>query len=173
MRIGPRFLAVIGLASAVVGVATTSGPALTVENSFLERFEGNWSGAGTVMKDAFPVRVNCNAVGQPGTNRVVVQGNCGIAIVSRRLMADLTFDPASGRYRGIYVGSKVGPARLSGRRRGNVIDLTITWPKPVNGDTKATMTVHNDGSGQMRISVADNLEPGGPIETTSDIVLGR
>jgi hypothetical protein len=44
---------------------------------------------------------------------------------------------------------------------------------PVNGDTQATMVVKNDGRGTLRITVADNLTPGGPIEKTSEIVLAR
>ncbi len=166
-----RILAAIGLAG-VVAVAA-SAPASAGESSFLNRFKGSWTGAGTVTKDALSVRVNCKAVGQPGDNHIVVQGNCGIAIISRPMVADLTYNPASGRYSGTYVGAKVGPAHLSGERRGNVVELTITWPKPVNGDTKATLVIENAGSGSLRIMINDRPAPGAPMVRTSDLVLSQ
>ena len=112
-----RILAAIGFAC-VIAVAA-SVPASATESSFLSRFKGNWTGAGTVTKDTLSVHVSCKAVGEPGDNHIVVQGNCGIAMISRPMIADLTYDPASGRYSGTYVGAKVGPARLSGKRNGN------------------------------------------------------
>ncbi|MEJ0096694.1 MAG: hypothetical protein WDM84_00090 [Bauldia sp.] len=50
--------------------------------------------------------------------------------------------------------------------------LAITWPKPVNGDTRARMTIVNSGS-SMRIVVDDNVTPGGPELATSDLVLSQ
>jgi hypothetical protein len=146
------------------------------EASFLSRFEGNWSGAGHVKKDAQSDtwQVSCRMSGQPGVNRISIDGNCRAAvIVNRAIGAHLVYDPASGRYSGTYIGSVVGPARLSGQRVGDAVKLTITWPKLVNGDTKAAMTVHNAGNGQLRITVADNLVPGGPVQTTSEIRLAH
>jgi hypothetical protein len=166
-----RILAAIGFAC-VIAIAA-SAPASAAESSFLNRFKGNWTGAGTVTKDALSVRVSCKAVGQPGDNRIVVQGNCGVAIISRPMVADLTYDPASGRYSGTYIGAKVGPARLTGTRSGNVVKLTITYPKPVNGDTKATLVIENAGSGSLRIMINDRPAPGAPMERTSDLVLSQ
>ncbi len=164
-------LAAISLLGVIA--VTASVPASAAENSFLNRFKGNWSGAGTVTKDALSVHVSCNAVGKPGENHIVVQGNCGVAVFSQPIGADLTFDPASGRYSGTYIGSKVGPAHLSGKRDGNVVQLTITYPKPVNGDTKAKLMIENAGSGSLRIMVIDNPAPGAPMERTSDLVLSQ
>ncbi len=89
-------------------------------------------------------------------------GKCGAFIFSREISADIHYDPETGRYAGVYIGSSIGPARLSGRRVGDAIVLTITWPKPVNGDTSATMTIRNAGDGALIITVADQLHPGGP-----------
>jgi hypothetical protein len=172
MLMKSRTLAAVGFTCVIAGIAA-NGPADAAENSFLNRFKGNWSGAGTVTKDALSVRVSCNAVGQPGENHIVVQGNCGVAIISRQMIADLTFDPASGRYSGTYIGAKVGPAHLSGKRRGNIVDLTITWPKPVNGDTKAKLIIENAGLGSLRIMINDNPAPGAPVARTSDLVLSQ
>jgi hypothetical protein len=60
---------------------------------------------------------------------------------------------------------------LSGSRSGDAMRLTIDWPKPVNGDTRAEMTITNEGSGLLRITVRDNLFPGGPVQQTSELVL--
>jgi hypothetical protein len=62
---------------------------------------------------------------------------------------------------------------LPGTRKGDVVNLRIEWPRPVNGDTQAAMVIQNDGQGRLRITVADNLTPGGPVQQTSEIVLAR
>ena len=82
-----------------------------------------------------------------------------------------TFDPSSGRYTGTYVGSSIGPARLSGKRGGDAVNLTITWPKPVRGDTTAAMTIRNTGNGQLGITIVDEVPAGGPKAQVSSISL--
>lgn len=144
------------------------------EVTFLNRFSGSWAGTGTVQRNAAtsPWHVNCLVSGSPGANRISIQGSChGAIIVARRIGAELTFDSKSGAYHGVYTGAKVGPARLSGTRSGDVVSLLITWPAPVNGDTQAFMTIQNGGSGILSISVRDNLSPGGPVQQTSNLVL--
>jgi hypothetical protein len=91
--------------------------------------------------------------------------------VTRKIGADLTVD-SSGKYTGTYVGSKIGPAALSGRRQGDTIVLDVTWPKPVNGDTKAKMTISNTGDG-FSFAVDDLDKPGGKPVRMSDIRLTR
>ena len=66
----------------------------------------------------------------------------------------------------------MGPARVSGRRTGDVLNLAITWPKVVNGDAKARMTIENAGGGRLRIATFDNVVVGGPEVLTSDAGLG-
>jgi hypothetical protein len=142
------------------------------ETIFLARFDGVWSGSGTVQKDAGsdPWNVACNAVGRLDNNHISIKGTCTAAvIVSRAIQADLTYNPASNTYSGVYIGAKSGPARLSGKRVGDRIDLTITWAAPINGDTKARMTIYNEGSGSLRIVVSDQVAPGGPLKATSTI----
>jgi hypothetical protein len=113
-------------------------------------------------------------MGSPAENRISAQGNCRAVLIFRRQIGIvLVHDPQSGTYRGTYTGSRIGPARLIGTRSGDALNLRIEWPRPVNGDTQATMVVQNDGRGILRITVADNLTPGGPIEKTSEIVLAR
>jgi hypothetical protein len=72
-----------------------------------------------------------------------------------------------------YTGSRIGPARLTGIRSGDAVNLRIEWPRPVNSDTQATMVIRNDSQGALRITVTDNLTPGGPTQQTSEIVLAR
>lgn len=164
----------IALIAILAGAAAP--PASAAEEGFLDRFGGTWSGSGRVQREgtSSPRQVNCSVTGQPGANRLSFQGACRAAVIfSRQIGASLTYDPGSGQYRGTYTGSAIGPAQLSGTRRGDTVDLRIDWPRPVNGDTQARMTIRNGGDGLLRITVADNLTPGGPIQQTSDLVLRR
>jgi hypothetical protein len=159
--------AMLVLLSATVAYA---GP--PKETVFLARFDGAWSGSGTVQKDAGsdPWNVACNAIGRLDNNHISIKGACTAAmIVSRAIQADLTYNPATNTYSGVYIGAKSGPARLYGKRVGDRIDLTITWAAPINGDTKARMTIYNEGSGSLRIVVSDQVGPGGPVKATSMI----
>jgi hypothetical protein len=163
------------LVSVFAAAALLGGsPASAQESDFLARFDGSWSGGGLVQRNASenPNRVRCDMRGDSSATGVSISGTCRAAVVfSRRISADIRLDPATGRYSGTYVGSKVGPARLSGTRKGDAVNLTITWPKPVNGDTKARMTIRNDGNGDLRIVVTDEAEPGGPSAEVTDLAL--
>jgi hypothetical protein len=161
-------------AAAGVAILCSPSPSGAAEDDFLSRFQGSWAGSGSIQRNAqsSPWRVGCTVDGNPGQNKIDIKGNCRAAvIVQRAIGANLVYDPGSGLYRGVYTGSRVGPARLSGRRNGDVINLTISWPRPVNGDTEARLMIRNEGRGELRITVADNLTPGGPIQQTSNIVL--
>lgn len=156
--------------------ALTLSPAQAAETDFLERFRGTWSGSGKVQREgnSQPRQVTCSVAGSPSENRISAQGNCrAFAIFSRPIGVDLAYDPRSGTYRGTYTGARIGPAKLSGRRQGDVVNLRIEWPRPVNGDTQAAMAIRNEGQGRLRISVADNLTPGVPVQQTSEIILAR
>ena len=69
------------------------------------------------------------------------------------------------------VGAAMGPAQLAGRRRGDAVVLTVTWPKPVNGDTNATMTIVNAGNRSLLITVTDRLEAGGRTAEVTRLAL--
>jgi len=150
-------------------------PAQAQESDFLDRFSGSFSGSGLVQRNAneSPAQVSCTLTGQPSTTGISMSGQCGAFIFSKQIRADLTFDPGTGRYTGVYVGSSIGPARLSGTRQGNAVVLTITWPQVVNGDTKATMTIHNAGNGQLAITVTDRVAPGGPAAEVTRLALNQ
>ncbi len=158
-------------ASAALAVLLAASPvSASDEVDFSVHFTGAWEGSGTVIKDEVPWHVSCRISGQPDANHILIAGDCSVAIISVRVSADLTYNPATNSYSGTYIGAKVGPAHLYGKRTGNTVHLAITWPKPVNGDTKARMTIVNSGS-SMRIVVDDNIAPGGPEMATSDLVL--
>ncbi len=157
----------------VVAMLSHSG-ASAQEGSFLDRFKGVWVGSGHIQRNAesSPWNVNCTVSGDRASDRISIQGNCRAALVlQRQIAADIAYDVRTGLYQGVYTGARVGPARLSGTRRGDAVRLTIAWPSPVNGDTQAEMIIVNEGSGLLRIVVRDNLFPGGPVQQTSELIL--
>ena len=172
--VAPRLIAAAALSCTVTALSWSSVSA--AESDFLERFRGSWSGSGKVQREGAsqPRQVTCSVTGSPAQNRVSAQGNCRAALIfSRSIGVDLAYDPRSGTYRGTYTGSRIGPARLTGTRSGDAVNLRIEWPRPVNGDTQAAMVIRNEGRGTLRITIADNLTPGGPTQQTSEIVLAR
>jgi hypothetical protein len=158
-------------------VATTGSvpPDAMPEVDFMGRFAGSFTGSGEVQRNANerPKRVQCTLTGLPSANGVTMTGKCGTLILFRRIRAEISYDPASGRYSGVYVGANIGAAKLSGRRRGDAVTLTITWPKPVNGDTQATMAIRNSGDGKLTITVTDELRPGGPRAEVTRLALSQ
>lgn len=156
-----------------VGVFT-AGSGQASEEEFLKNFGGSFAGAGGVRTaaDSSPWNVKCKISGASTASTVSLDGSCtAAAIVTRKIGADLKVD-SSGAYTGTYTGSKIGPAALSGRRQGNSVVLNVTWPKPVNGDTKATMTITPTGNG-FTFAVDDLNRPGGSVVRMTDIKLAR
>ncbi len=159
----------LGIA-ALIGAA--SAPAHAAERSFLDRFHGSWSGTATVVDNDRPMNVRCLLTGAPDDNRIAIRGHCNAGLISRGVAADLAFDPATSRYSGTYTGDDTGPARLSGRRSGDTVRLTITWSKPVNGDRTAKMTIVNTGKGTLKITLDDKPAAGRMVART-DFVLSQ
>ena len=143
------------------------------EQTFIDRFDGSWSGHGTIITGSVTLKPGCRATGERGVNHMVIAGTCSVFIISVMISADIAYDPASGRYSGTYIGAKVGPAAVVGKRSGDTVDLAITWPEPVYGDTSARMAMENTGDGSLRLTIFDNVVPDGPKERTVDIVLSR
>jgi hypothetical protein len=170
-----RFPSLRLAAAAALATVALSAPTHAAEWEYLSRFSGSFSGSGLVQRNAAenPNKVTCTLSGQPSKTGVSMSGKCGAFIFSRNIRADIRYDAASGRYTGVYEGSAIGPARLSGKRQGDAVVLTITWPKPVNGDTKAVMTIRNDGNGRLAITVTDKVAPGGPTAKVTQLALNQ
>jgi hypothetical protein len=156
-----------------LGVAAVPASAVAPEEDFIGRFGGAWSGSGTVIKGDMPFQVSCQAIGQPGPNEVAIEGSCSAVIASMRIAADIAYDPATGSYSGIYTGARVGPAQVTGKRTGDVVNLTVNWPAPVNGQMKAQLAIENAGGGQLRIRLNEFVAPDGSLVTTHDLVLSQ
>ena len=145
------------------------------EAGFLQRFDADWAGSGNVVRDADkepkPVKVECNMTGNGASNALSVGGTCrAYLLFSREFGAKIAFDPSTGLYSGTYNGAKSGPATLAGRRRGDTVDLTVTWAKPVNGDRKARLSIRNDGR-TLAIRMTDQAQ--GREVTTTDLVFAQ
>jgi hypothetical protein len=169
MRFSSRFAVV------TIGALLSTAAANAAEDGFLSRFEGSFSGGGLVQRNAAeaPNNVTCELTGESTAVSVSMSGACGAFVFSKQIRAEIIYDPSSGRYNGVYVGSSIGPAKLSGKRRGDAVVLTITWPQPVNGDTKAVMTIRNSGNGQLAITVTDEVVPGGPKAHVTQLALNQ
>jgi hypothetical protein len=161
--------------AAVLAAAALLPGAAFADASFLSRFDGGWGGSGTVQRDvdASPRRVSCRVAGsQPSPNRVSITGTCRAAvIVTRRIGADIRYDPASKRFSGTYTGSTKGPAQVSGTQRGDSLVLTITYAAPAYGDRTATMTIRNAGKGQFSLVVTDKVD--GANRQTSNLSFSK
>jgi hypothetical protein len=164
----------VGLAALTVAGVFMAGSGQAADEEFLKNFGGSFAGTGGVRTaaDSSPWNVKCKVNGASTASTVSLDGSCtAAAIVTRKIGADLKVD-SSGTYTGTYTGSKIGPAALSGRRKGNSVVLNVTWPKPVNGDTKATMTITPTGNG-FTFAVDDLNHPGGSVVRMTDIRLAR
>ena len=166
----PRLALAVSLSAAAFAM-----PAQAEEAEFLSRFEGTFKGSGSVSRNETEnaTKVNCTMNADSSQNSLSMSGTCRAAVIfSRKISASLQVDE-SGRYSGTYVGSSIGPARLSGKRQGDAVNLTITWPKEVRGDTKASMTIRNTGNGQVSIVITDEVPAGGPKQQVSNISLAK
>ena len=167
-----RLVLSLSIAILVSGVAAASGQDADGEKAYLSKFEGKWTATGNVRRNAKSSgnQVKCSMSGSTSATAAQLSGTCtAMAVFSRQISADLKFDPASGRYSGVYTGSAIGPARLSGTRNGDVLTLNVTWPKPVNGDTVATMIIRNSDPGRFTFLVVDRVDETGPIETMTNL----
>lgn len=166
-----RSFAGIALAGCLV---TAAGMAQAQEADFLQSFDGKFAGKGTVQvrTDAPTVNVSCTFNSDASETSLSLDGTCtGLVLVSRNISADL--NTSGSRYTGTYVGSRTGPAGLSGKRSGKAINLAIRWAREVNGDRKAQLTVEKSGENGMRLTVTDINPETGKNVVTSRINLQR
>jgi hypothetical protein len=167
MRRRACLLAVLAAICAVV-------PAYADESGFLKPLNGNWTGAGKVLRKIGgpPINVSCKfTISAPGSS-IAMKGNCrSLLIINRAISAQLT--ARGSRYSGTYTGPSGATSQLSGSRQGDVINLAVRWARIVSGDRDANMTIRRQGSGQLTLRTIDkDLSSGKPV-VTSEINLRR
>lgn len=142
--------------TAAMATMLLAQPTHAEEAGFLASMGGKWSGKGSfrVNTSAPAVSVSCSFTAKSSAVSLSLDGNCrGMVLISRSIGVRLK---AQGQgYGGTYIGSRTGPAALSGRRHGDVLNLGIRWAKPVNGDRNAEMRVEKLGRNAMRIVTID------------------
>ena len=151
-----------------------AGAAHADEAKFLQSFQWNFAGKGTVQvtTDVPNVGVSCNFKSNATSTSLSLDGSCrGLVVLTRAISANVKVTAA--KYSGVYVGSRTGPAQLNGSRSGNAINLGIRWAKEVNGDRKARMTVEKRGENGIRLTVTDTDPKTGKSVVTSRIDLQR
>lgn len=160
------------VATCLFGLLPLAGQARE-EEGVLDRLAGSWSGTGTIQRnlEASPTKVSCKMTGDADAQGFDLKGACRAAIFTRPVGASLR--KHGNNYVGSYVGSRIGPASLSGRPRGNSVDLAIVWPREVNGDRDATMTIRSLGPDQFRITVTDRSPATGRQVRTTDLTFNR
>lgn len=164
----------IPMAAVLATAAFATAPEAARED-FLSRFEGSWSGSGTVQVnfEDEPRKVNCDLTGRHDGRSVSIDGTCrAYLIFSRQIGVNVTRSGGDD-FAGTYSGSKVGTARLSGERAGSELTFTIHWPEEVNGDRTAQMRVVNEGGRRLRIQVYDQAAGKGEMRRTTNLVLAR
>jgi hypothetical protein len=147
------------------------------ESIALDRYVGVFAASGTILEgpdaNSHPVRCRFTTSLQ-GATGLSLRGTCrAYMIISRSISVDLTWNPQSGHVIGTYTGSRVGTARLLGKQMGNELNLRITWPRPLYGDTTATLKVVGVDANQLRIVVMDRIGVNGPSRATTDLALLR
>ncbi|MCF3935944.1 hypothetical protein L1787_21375 [Acuticoccus sp. M5D2P5] len=176
VQVGPLCGVEVGMlknvAFACLATVVLTAPVLAAEDSV--GIGGEWKGTGFVQKDekSKPMQVNCTIEGTESADRIGFDGECrAMLIMKRAIGADLTRN--GDQYSGTYVGSNVGVAELQGGPEGpDSFVLTMTFPKEVNGDDKATMTIERPRDGKFTITTVDRMTSGDDV-TTSQITFER
>ncbi|WP_062014361.1 hypothetical protein [Aureimonas sp. AU4] len=150
--------------------------AARADTDYLSRFQGSYSGSGTVQReqDSSPRNVTCRVTGRsPSANDIEIAGSCRAAvIVTRQIGASIRYDPASQRYAGTYTGASRGPAQLrNGRLQGSTLVFDLVYPQTVHGDRNAIMRITNGGNGSFTMQVTDQVD--GKPRQTSNVTLRR
>jgi len=142
------------------------GPA--VADVTLADISGAWTGKGYVQKDdkTDPMNVRCEIEGAQHADEIGFDGECrAMLILKRKIGASIVVD--DGRMSGTYLGSRVGVAALEGGAAsdGRVV-LTMRFPREVNGDDVATMTIHLHGKDAFTIETVDRMASGEDVTTS-------
>ena len=144
------------------------------QDGFLASLNGTWAGNGSVRIDAdsSPVNVSCKFSSDTTPSSMALDGTCtGLVVISRDIGATISTD--GSRYRGVYRGSRTGPAALNGKQSGNSLNLAIRWAADVNGDRSAQLKLEKVGDNGMRLTTLDKDPKTGKPVVISKIDLRR
>ncbi|MDY8110767.1 hypothetical protein U0C82_16620 [Fulvimarina sp. 2208YS6-2-32] len=163
----------IAVAVAALGIAPLG--ALAQSETYFSRYDGGWEGGGSVQIEQLPkpVDVSCDMSGAvEAETEFKLSGNCSAMLVlNRDIGAELTLDPETGEYNGVYTGSGSGPAKLNGKRDGATLDLQVTWNKTIYDDNTARMTIENQDGEAFVMKVIEKIE--GEDVVVSDLEFTR
>lgn len=152
---------------AVSAVAALIAPALAAVP--IDDIAGAWTGKGKVQQSdtAKPINVSCEVTGeQSSPTDLGFDGVCRALLVMKRPIG-ATFKLDGDKITGTYTGSLIGVAQLDGVATSPTEwDLKMTFPKEVNGDNIAQMTISNPGDGTFRIQTRDKMTSGVEVTTT-------
>jgi hypothetical protein len=158
-------------------LAVAASPALAVgeeDTIKIADISGAWSGSGFVQKNetSDPMKVRCQIEGEQHDDRLGFDGECRAMLILRRAIG-ATLTRIGDRFEGRYEGSRAGVAALEGAivEAGRLV-LTMRFPREVNGDDVATMTIDTNGGDSFTITTTDRMESGVDV-TTSKITFER
>lgn len=161
------------LISATLAAALVTPP-LASETLDIADISGAWEGEGFVQRDdrSEPVKVRCSIEGRQSEVQIGFEGSCrAMLIMKRDIGADIVL--RDGQFVGTYKGSRVGIADLNGTMTApNQLDLTMTFPRAVNGDDQATMRIERPDEGTFKVTTVDRMESGVDV-TTAQITFER
>ena len=151
-----------------------STPSNASEEQFLSGLKGQYVGQGQIRlrTNKAPININCKFTSTTSASSLSLKGRCrGLLVVSRAVGVDIK--SSGGSYRGSYTGAGSGTASLSGRRKGNTLNLAIGWAKEINGDRRANLSVAKAGKNGLTLTTTDRDPASGKMVTTSRITLQR
>ncbi|UOM35883.1 hypothetical protein [Acuticoccus sp. I52.16.1] len=162
-------------AFAAVGVSAAGAPPAAAEEVPSLDITGKWRGKGFVQKDekSRKMNVTCQIEGEQKGDEIGFDGECrAMMVLKRAIGADILRE--GERYKGTYVGSNAGPAELDGgpENDGRIV-LTMTFPRKVNGDDIATMTIEPANDREFKITTVDTMDDGETMVTTAQITFER
>lgn len=146
-------------------------PAEAVASQITSNMTGSWAGTGKARVPLFGnSNIRCKMTVSGKASRVSMSGTCRSGVFAKPLRLTLRSNDGD-RYTGTYSGTRAGLAKLSGRQSGNRLNLTIEWPKPVNGDHVAQMTLTRIDDGRFQQVVTDMVN--GKRQQTASLVFSR
>ena len=144
------------------------------EEATIADITGTWSGKGTVQKDdkSRPMNVTCAVEGAQSGDQIGFDGECRAMLIMKRVIgAEIVRD--GDRYTGTYIGSNAGPAELDGGQEEGKIVLNMRFPRTVNGDDIAVMTIETPSGDSFKITTTDIMDDGVTQVTTAEILFER